>query len=246
MKYLLLITLLVCSCRESVVKELVLPFEPLQETPDSSRLKSIENRVAPNLQKELTEAGFAYGAPVYLQFFKEEKLLDLYLEKQGIYELYRSYKIATVSGDLGPKNREGDGQSPEGFYEVFPKQMNPNSSFHLSFNLGFPNAYDRSHGRTGSFLMVHGSYVSVGCYAMTDEKIEEIYLLCDAALRRGQKSFPVHCFPFRMTKANLEARKSSPWYGFWLNLKQGFDAFERSRKPPQVSVKNGVYRFNSK
>ena len=111
MKYLLLITLLVCSCRESVVKEFVLLFESLQETPDSSRLKSIENRVAPNLKKELTEAGFAYGASVYLQFFKEEKVLDLYI-KYGVNQVYKTYEIAAAPGDLGPESREGDGQSP--------------------------------------------------------------------------------------------------------------------------------------
>ena len=241
MKLLFLVLFLVSSCREALVSDFELPFEQQQKTPDSARLKSVENHVGGDLQGRLNEAGFRYGSAVYLQFFKEEKVLELYIEKRGVYELYKSYEIAAASGDLGPKIREGDGQSPEGFYEVFPKQMNPNSSYHLSFNLGFPNAYDRSHGRTGSFLMVHGSYVSVGCYAMTDAGIEEIYLLCDAALRRGQKSFAVHCFPFRMTKANLVAHKTSSWYGFWLNLKQGYDAFERNRIPPKVIVINKIY-----
>ena len=225
------------------MNQFVLPFEELQRTPDSRRLQSVEDRVAPGLQMALEKAGFDYGAPVYLQFFKEEKLLDLYIEKNGAYELYKTYEVAAASGSLGPKICEGDGQSPEGFYEVFPKQMNPNSSFHLSFNLGFPNRYDKSHGRTGSFLMVHGSYVSVGCYAMTDEKIEEIYLLCDAALRRGQKSFQVHCFPFRMTEDNLDEHNSSPWCSFWLNLKQGYDFFARHRVPPRVNTEHGIYMF---
>ena len=169
--------------------------------------------------------------------------MELWIKKESKFELFREYKIVAASGDLGPKIREGDGQSPEGFYRVFPKQMNPHSSYHLAFNVGFPNQYDRVHGRTGSYLMVHGSYVSIGCYAMTDEKIEEIYTLCDAALRSGQKAIQVHAFPFRMTQENLVKHEKSPWHGFWLNLKQGYDFFERNKTPPTVTVKNKIYLF---
>jgi murein L,D-transpeptidase YafK len=121
--------------------------------------------------------------------------------------------------------------------------MNPNSRFHLSFNLGYPNAYDQAYKRTGSALMVHGGRVSIGCFAMTDKKIEEIYALADGALRNGQRFFRVHCFPFRMTDENMKQHRSSEWISFWKNLKSGYDFFENTKLPPDVKVQNGMYVF---
>ena len=248
MKLLLLplVLLLFSSClEEASKKELSLPEFKAQIVSRSERSRKVEQRVAPRLISELKAMDLEYGAPVFLRLFKQEKLLELWLLKEDKYSLFKTYEVAAASGDLGPKLKEGDGQSPEGFYEVFPRQMNPSSSYHLSFNLGFPNAYDRSRGRTGSYLMVHGSFVSIGCYAMTDKRIEEIYTLCDAALRNGQRCFNVHAFPFRITSKNLSKYKDSKNYPFWLNLKQGYDFFERERLPPRVSVINKVYLFKS-
>ena len=122
--------------------------------------------------------------------------------------------------------------------------MNPNSRFHLSFNVGYPNTYDRAHERTGDFLMVHGNRVSIGCFAMTDKKIEEIYTLCDAALNKGQKFFRVHSFPFRMTNERLTQESGNRWSSFWKNLKQGYDLFEKNKFPPNVRVENKKYVFD--
>lgn len=134
--------------------------------------------------------------------------------------------------------------APEGFYYVTPKQLNPYSSYHLSFNLGYPNAYDRAHKRTGSALMVHGNCVSIGCYAMTNEKIEEIYTLVHSALENGQSFFRVHVFPFKMTTENMNNHKDSQWFEFWSNLKQGYDYFENhNHVPPNVMVQNSTYIF---
>jgi murein L,D-transpeptidase YafK len=122
--------------------------------------------------------------------------------------------------------------------------MNPLSNYHLSFNLGYPNSYDRLHGRTGSALMVHGSCVSIGCYAMTDKGIEEIFTLADAALCNGQPFFRVHIFPFPMTEENMRKHVNSKWYEFWKNLKEGYDFFEEGgHNPPNVEVKNKQYVF---
>ena len=153
--------------------------------------------------------------------------------------------MCTWSGALGPKLKEGDGQSPEGFYFIKPSSLNPNSSYHLSFNLGFPNAYDRAHGRTGSYLMVHGDCVSIGCYAMTDEGIEKIYAGVEGAFAGGQSFIRVHVFPFEMTEQNLAAKSENPNHGFWTNLKTGWDWFERERIPPNLSVANKTYRFSA-
>ena len=186
---------------------------------------------------------FKIGSPVFMRIFKEENALEVWMKTGPRYELYKTFRICKYSGGLGPKLRQGDRQSPEGFYRVSASALNPNSNYHLSFNLGFPNQYDRAHGRTGSYLMVHGSCVSAGCFAMTDERIEEIYGLAEAALNNGQDYFQVHSFPFRMTDENMRKYKFSEWYGFWENLKLGYDKFERERIPPKVLVSNKRYVF---
>ena len=165
--------------------------------------------------------------------------------EDGRFHLTQTHEMCTWSGVLGPKLKEGDGQSPEGFYFIKPSSLNPNSSFHLSFNLGFPNAYDRAHGRTGSFLMVHGDCVSIGCYAMTDKGIEKIYAEIEEAFAGGQGFIRVHVFPFGMTEENLAAQSENPNHGFWKNLKTGWDWFERERVPPNVSVADKTYQFGA-
>ena len=193
----------------------------------------------------IQDADFTVGSPILVRIFKEEKMLEVWMLKGDQYARYKAFPICFHSGELGPKLREGDRQSPEGFYQVFPASLNPNSRYHLSFNLGYPNAYDRSHGRTGGYLMVHGGCVSRGCYAMTDERIEEIYALADAALQNGQPFFQVHSFPFRMTEDNMRRHQDSPWYGFWQNLKEGYDLFESYKQPPIVSVQDKQYAFSA-
>jgi murein L,D-transpeptidase YafK len=206
-------------------------------------LAAVRRRLAPVLTADLAVKGLSLGAPIFIRIFKEPGELEVWVRSGARFDMFRTYPICNFSGGLGPKLREGDGQSPEGFYFVTPDRMNPASSYHLSFNLGFPNAYDRAHGRTGSFLMVHGDCVSVGCYAMTDSGIEEIYLMAESALAGGQPFFRVHAFPFRLTDANLARHAGSPWSGFWQNLREGYDIFERERVPPEVAVKDGDYVF---
>jgi murein L,D-transpeptidase YafK len=208
--------------------------KPLPGTPDLARLDARLNAEAVHL-----------GAPVYIRIFKLESELELWVEKDGRFERFATYPICLWSGRLGPKLKEGDRQAPEGFYTVAKAQLNPNSRMHLSFNLGFPNAYDRSKGRTGSFLMVHGGCSSIGCYAVTDKVVDEIWALVTAALDNGQERIPVHAFPFRMTERNLSLRKGYKWSGFWTDLKTGYDLFEKSHLPPVVSVCDGRYVFQA-
>ncbi|MBE9512291.1 MAG: murein L,D-transpeptidase [Bacteroidetes bacterium] len=215
-----------------------------QDIPSSSRSREAIERVKPNLQIEFEKSGLSPGLPIFMRIFKEEKELEIWVENQNGYHLFKKYPICTYGYDsLGPKTRQGDGKAPEGFYYVTPNRLNPVSNFHLSFDLGYPNSYDRSHNRTGSALMVHGSCVSIGCYAMTNEKIEEIYAIADLAFRNGQSFFRVHIFPFKMTDENMEKQINSEWYLFWQNLKQGYDFFEKFRVPPNVEVMNGQYVF---
>jgi murein L,D-transpeptidase YafK len=211
--------------------------------PSSGRSREAISRVEPGLSAELKDKGLEFGSPIFIRIFKEESELELWVQGSEHYELFRSYPVCAWSGDLGPKLVEGDGQSPEGFYYINAPRMNPSSTFHLSMNLGFPNSYDQIQGRTGSFLMVHGDCVSIGCYAMTDRGIEEIWALADASLRGGQSLFRVHIFPFRMTQEKLDLHKDSDWYSFWLNLKEGYDLFESSFIPPKPTVVEKTYFF---
>ena len=215
------------------------------ETQRDSRL--IRRPPNPTLQDRLEARGFRFGAPAFIRIFKKEEVLEVWLQKDnGEYALFLDYPICIYSGELGPKTREGDKQSPEGFYTVGREAMNPNSQYHLSFNLGYPNAYDRAHGYSGSMLMVHGKCVSIGCYAMGDRQIEEIYTLVGAALQRGQPFVRVHAFPFRMTDANLAAYSEHRWYDFWRMLKPGYDYFERYHQPPEIDVIGGQYALSGR
>ncbi|ANM29974.1 2-dehydro-3-deoxyphosphooctonate aldolase [Acidobacteria bacterium Mor1] len=206
--------------------------------------KAVERQREP-LSRALAHKGLSLGAPIFIRIFKQESELELWVEKGGRFELFRTYPICTWSGELGPKLRQGDGQAPEGFYFVTPGRMNPRSRYHLSFNLGYPNAYDRAHGRTGDFLMVHGDCVSIGCYAMTDPVIEEIWTLAMAAFDGGQPYFRVHAFPFRLGGEALARQREHRWYPFWQNLKTGYDWFEREGTPPDVTVEERTYRFGA-
>ena len=184
------------------------------------------------------------GMPVYIRIFKQSSELELWLKSREGWELYRTIDICNWSGNLGPKLKEGDKQSPDGFYTVTKGQLNPNSRHHLSFNLGFPNRYDRSLGRTGSFLMVHGGCSSIGCYAVRDHEVEVIYRLVEAALDNGQQAVRVHAFPFRLEQAALDRHKGAKWHDFWSMLKPGYDVFERQREVPRVRVANKSYVVN--
>jgi murein L,D-transpeptidase YafK len=148
-----------------------------------------------------------------------------------------------VSGQLGPKLKEGDRQTPEGFYSVTPQQLNPNSAYHLSFYIGFPNAYDKAHGATGSHLMVHGASTSAGRYAMTDQAVEETYAIAREAFAGGQKAFQFQALPFRMPAQNMVAYRSDPNIAFWRQLKEGSDRFEATGEEPTISVSEKRYVF---
>jgi murein L,D-transpeptidase YafK len=175
---------------------------------------------------------------------KKESELEVWKKaRNGRYVLLKTFPICRWSGQLGPKTRQGDRQAPEGFYAVAPWQMNPNSAYHLSFDLGYPNAFDRAHGRSGSHLMVHGTCSSAGCFAMTDAAVSEIYALAREAFAGGQAAFQVQSFPFRMTAQNMARHRTDAHIAFWRQLKEGSDRFEATGDEPTVSVSAGRYTF---
>jgi murein L,D-transpeptidase YafK len=186
--------------------------------------------------RQIESLNMERGAPILIRIYKEESTLEIWKQdRTGRFVPLRK---------LGPKIVEGDRQAPEGFYDITSDQMNPNSSEYLAFNIGFPNAFDRSLERTGSFLMVHGGCRSVGCYAMTDGAMEEIYGLVYEALRGGQEKVQVQAFPFHMTAENIARHAEDPNVRFWEMLKVGSDAFLATGRPPTVVVCDRRYVFN--
>jgi len=184
------------------------------------------------------------AAPILIRTFKKEAELEIWkLARGGRYVLLKTFPICRWSGQLGPKLKTGDRQTLEGFYTVARRQMNPNSAYHLSFDIGFPNAFDRAQGASGSYLMVHGNCSSMGCYAMTDKAVGEIYATAREAFAGGQRAFQFQAFPFRMSAQNLARHRSDRHIGFWRQLKEGFDRFEATGEELSVGVAGGRYTF---
>lgn len=202
--------------------------------------------VPPKLVAAMQEKNMDLQSPILVRLFKQEAELEVWKQdRTGVFQLLKSYPICRWSGDLGPKIREGDRQAPEGFYSISPGQMNPQSSYYLSFNTGYPNAFDKSLGRTGSQLMVHGDCSSRGCYAMTDEQIAEIYALGRESFFGGQRAFQLQAYPFKMTPVNFAKHRNNPNMPFWKMLKEGYDHFEVTRQEPKVDFCEHKYVFDA-
>src|SRR5476649_2678731 len=202
--------------------------------------------VSPKLVAEISEKDMDLQSPILVRLFKQEAELEVWKQtRSGRYALLKTYPICRWSGDLGPKVREGDRQAPEGFYSISPGQMNPQSAYYLSFNTGYPNAFDKALGRTGSQLMVHGDCSSRGCYAMTDEQIAEIYSLGRESFFGGQRAFQLQAYPFKMTPMNMAKHRNNPNMPFWKMIKEGYDHFEVTRQEPKVDFCEKKYVFDA-
>jgi murein L,D-transpeptidase YafK len=202
--------------------------------------------ISASMKAALAHNNMPIESPILVRIFKEEAELEIWKQDAaGRFALLKTYPICRWSGDLGPKVKEGDRQAPEGFYQITPGLMNPNSNYYLAFNLGFPNAYDRANDRSGAFLMVHGDCSSRGCYAMTDEQMGEIFALGRESFQGGQKSFQVQAYPFRMTPLNMAKHRNSPHMAFWRMIKVGYDHFEVTRQEPKVDVCEKRYVFDA-
>ncbi|MFN3622520.1 MAG: murein L,D-transpeptidase family protein [Hyphomicrobium sp.] len=207
---------------------------PLPGTPDLDRL-----------DERLAEQGVALDAPLFIRVFKAESEMEVWTgDENGNYRLFATYPICYWSGTLGPKQREGDKQAPEGFYAITMEQsIHKGTRWPKSLNVGYPNAFDKVNLRSGSYILIHGGCASIGCFAMTNKVSHEVYKLATQALEAGQSNIPIHVFPFRMTEGNLAKYDAPDWRGFWANLKEGYDLFERTHRPPRVSVCGTRYGF---
>lgn len=232
------------------------PMPPAVDPASGERVDDARARRAAALRGRFTAAGVAYppGA-IFLRVFKQERELELWARGADRSPFHRVhvYPVQAASGVLGPKRREGDEQVPEGVYRI--DRFNPRSRFHLSLGLDYPNASDLARtsdpAAPGTDIFIHGGAASIGCLAMGDPAIEELFLAAlDARDLGGQRAIPVHVFPCRMTPANwralldpLAARR--PELGvFWRELQPVYEAFDREKIPPSVSVGTaGVYRL---
>lgn len=213
-----------------------------QLSPSSKANRPIPDKLLADIESKNMDK----GSPMLVRLFKQEAELEVWKQdRNGRFALLKTYPICRWSGDLGPKVKEGDRQAPEGFYSITPAQMNPTSAYYLSFNMGYPNAYDKAWGRSGSQLMVHGDCSSRGCYAMTDEQISEIYALGRESFFGGQNAFQVQAYPFRMTPQNMARHRNNPNMPFWKMIKEGNDHFEVTKQEPKVDFCERKYVFDA-
>lgn len=205
----------------------------------------VEHPLPAKMRQKLSKMNLAMSSPIMMRIFKQEAVMEVWkANSQDRYQLVGTYPICAWSGQLGPKKKEGDRQAPEGFYEVTPARMNPRSGYYLSFDMGYPNKYDRAYGRSGRNLMIHGACSSSGCYSISDAAVLQVYAFARDAFKGGQKSFQIQAYPFRMTAENMAKHRSSEHYEFWKNLKVGYDHFEITHRPPVVDVCGKKYVFN--
>ena len=188
--------------------------------------------------------GTTPSAPLVLRAYKKEAEIEVWKQNAaGRFVYIKSFPICRWSGQLGPKMYPGDRQTPEGVYDIPARQMNPNSHYYLSFDTGFPNAYDRAHGASGSAVMVHGTCSSMGCFAMTDRQVGELYAIARDALKGGQPAFQFQSYPFHMSAKNMALYRTDANIDFWRQLKEGSDRFESTGEILRTSVVGGRYAF---
>lgn len=238
-KLILLLTMTIPAFAQSEFKTEQLTFD---------RVKAAYDEKWANLQTELSAAGITKPFKLYIAAYKNEGKLELWLKTNGqkAYKLFKTYDFCAHSGTLGPKVKEGDLQTPEGFYYI--NVFNPKSSFHLSLGINYPNKVDERRSgkeRPGGNIYIHGNCVTVGCIPLTDDKIKEVYVLAVEAKNASQDQIPVHIFPFKMTSVNLNAylKQYPAQRALWTNLETGYRYFEKHNNLAVVTEKEGKYLF---
>jgi murein L,D-transpeptidase YafK len=261
-----------------MIKTFFLSFILMLITPNNFKTQQLKYERVKAAYDEKSEAVFALLKPknlessklrLFIRVFKKEQKLEIWAKNESdkSFQILKTYDIASPTGDLGPKRKQGDMQTPEGFY--FIDRFNPVSNFHLSLGINYPNESDKILGEKGNLggdIFIHGSTVTVGCMPMTDDKIKEIYILAVEAKNAGQSQIPVHIFPMNLSKNHFKDLEkyanssefleywsrlkggqkidSQRFIKFWNNLKIGFDIFEEKHILPKVSInKDGTYKF---
>jgi murein L,D-transpeptidase YafK len=217
----------------------------------TDRVAAARQNQAAGLSQLFAAAGVPYPPEeLYLRAFKHERELEVWAGARGQpLKKVKTYPFCAASGELGPKRQEGDLQVPEGFYTI--DLFNPRSAYHLSIRVSYPNESDRLLGRRplGGAIMVHGNCVSIGCIAIEDGPIEELYILTLDSRAKMGRNVPIHIFPRRLDASGLAELEKLPQatealIAFWRGLEPGWRLFEETQRPPQVAVdpKTGAYR----
>ncbi len=226
-------------------------FKQIQMT--MPRVQQAFNENNERLKQEFAAKGLQYPPKeVYIRTFKAQNEFEIWVRNEGVdtFSLFKNYSVCALSGSLGPKRWEGDRQVPEGFY--FINHFNPKSDFHLSMLVSYPNYSDLILGnptKPGGDIYIHGACYTVGCLPMTDKLIKEIYIICMLARSNGQNNIPIHMFPARFNKASVgflakEYGEDESRHRFWLNLKAGYDYFEKTKTiMPVMYNREGKYVF---
>lgn len=214
---------------------------------DADRVAQAVINKEPTLREMCHRAGLEYPPrAIFFRVFKKERVLEVWAGPKvgSALTLLKSYPIAAMSGGPGPKRREGDRQVPEGCYVI--DRFNPQSSYHLSLRVSYPNASDKvfsDKGSPGGDIYIHGNQVSIGCLAMTDDKIEEIYVLAWNARR---STIPIHIFPAKRYDHQIKSQPSEDTRNLWSDLIPIQAAFDKARLVPKVKIgKDGRYRLIS-
>ncbi|MCK5797283.1 MAG: L,D-transpeptidase family protein, partial [Deltaproteobacteria bacterium] len=231
----------------AIPKPKVRPYDDTY-TGDSSLSGARRARHALAAKGTIVRALFtAAGVPfpprqLLFRVYKREMHLEVWAQGRANAPFSRvaTYAICATSGDSGPKRREGDGQVPEGFYSI--DLYNPHSSYYLAMRVSYPNKRDRRLHHTGSAIMIHGNCVSIGCLAMTDARIEELWTMADAVRRK--RRVHVHIYPQRDLAAAISKAKDPKLAAFWKNIRVGKDLFDARHTIPRIAVdRHGRYTF---
>lgn len=182
---------------------------------------------------------------IFIRAFKADRNLEVWVSNSDKFTLLKTFQICRLSGTYGPKRKRGDFQTPEGFYTI--DRFNPTSSYHLSLGISYPNFSDKILGgksNSGGDIFIHGGCGTRGCLPMTNDKIEELYLLAVEARDQGQKSIPIHIFPARLDKKGIlwlsrQYKEQQGLLHFWGNLKEGYQYFEKNKTIFPLTVDAG-------
>ncbi len=232
-----MLLLLFCCCKSKT--------EGQANLNNVDRVATARDSIGEKLEKAVRDFGAKPGSAIFLRAFKQEKRLELWMKKDSVFYLFKTYNICYVPGRPGPKRKQGDGQVPEGVYYI--DRFNPESNFHLSLRVNYPNESDRilsDREKPGGEIYIHGNCVSVGCIPIEDANIEEVYLLALDATNGRQEQIPIHIFPCRLDDNNLLDLVDSDLFNrsFWENLQTVYTSFEQKKVVPRVSV-NSAGRY---
>jgi murein L,D-transpeptidase YafK len=199
-----------------------------------------------DMAAEFFSRNLELGSPVFIRVYKQTSEMQLWVQQGSHYVLFKTYGICRWAGGLGPKFYEGDNQSPEGLYHITSSDLIVNPRWDRAMNINYPNNFDRANGRTGSSILIHGKCASIGCFAIQDANVEEVYAAVRAALHNGQARVPVLVLPFRFAEVAPSVNDTLKMDNFWIDLRRADLLFDRDRIPPAAWLCDGRYYFSDR